>query len=223
MLDSIIKETAENPNTAIIWMHGLGADGYDFADIIPELKLPPDVAIRFIFPHAPVMPVSINNGYRMRAWYDIAYANLEKNPDIKGIEKNSKLVEELIDAEIEKGISSEKILLIGFSQGGVMALHTATRYNKKLAGAASLSSYFPTAQTMPLNGINAKIPVFFGHGNFDNVVPPVLGQKAFEFFKSNGNPVENHTYDMQHSVCMEELKALGSWIIKNLAASAFFQ
>jgi phospholipase/carboxylesterase len=212
MLDSIIKETAEKPNAVIIWMHGLGADGHDFADIIPELELPQGSAVRFIFPHAPIMPISINGGYEMRAWYDISDINLEKNPDIEGIEENYKLVAELIDAEIEKGINSEKILLIGFSQGGVMALHTATRYPKKLAGAASLSSYFPTAETMPMNGINAKIPVFFGHGNYDNVVPPNLSQKAFEFLKSNGNPAERHTYNMMHSVCVEELKILGKWI-----------
>ncbi|MDR2580874.1 MAG: alpha/beta fold hydrolase [Fibromonadaceae bacterium] len=212
MLDSIIKETNSTPNAAVIWMHGLGADGHDFADIIPELGLSQDASIRFIFPHAPIMPVSINGGYKMRAWYDIADMNLENIPDIKGIEENSKLVAELIDSEIEKGINSENILLIGFSQGGVMALHTATRYPKKLAGAASLSSYFPTVDTMPMNGVNAKIPVFLGHGSFDNVVPAGLGQKAYEFFKTNGNPVERHIYDMQHSVCMEELRALGLWI-----------
>jgi phospholipase/carboxylesterase len=216
MLNSIIKETAEKPNAAIIWMHGLGADGYDFADIIPELGLPKSSAIRFIFPHAPIMPISINGGYEMRAWYDISDMNLEINPDIKNIEENFKFIVEFIDAEIEKGISSEKIILIGFSQGGVMALHTATRYPKKLAGAASLSSYFPTAETMPKDGINAKIPVFFGHGNYDNVVPPILGQKAFEFLKSNGNPVERHTYHMMHSVCVEELKALSKWIVNRL-------
>jgi phospholipase/carboxylesterase len=212
MLSSIIKETSQNPNTAIIWMHGLGADGNDFVDIIPELGLPRSAAIRFIFPHAPIMPVTINGGYEMRAWYDITDTDLGQNPDIDGIENNSKLVTELVDAEIEKGINSEKILLIGFSQGGVIALHTATRYPKKLAGAASLSSYFPTANTMPLDGVNSKIPVFFGHGNFDGVVPAALGQEAFDFLKSNGNIVERYTYNMQHSVCLEELKSLGAWI-----------
>jgi phospholipase/carboxylesterase len=138
--------------------------------------------------------------------------NLAKNPDIEGIEENSKLVAELIDAEIEKGINSERIILIGFSQGGVMALHTAVHYPKKLAGAASLSSYFPTTDTMQRDNANAKIPIFFGHGNYDGVVPEPLGLKAFEFFKANGNPVERHVYDMQHSVCMEELAALGKWI-----------
>jgi len=212
MLDSIIKETAQNPNAAVIWMHGLGADGYDFADIIPELELPQNAAIRFIFPHAPMMPVSINGGYKMRAWYDISDINLAIDPDVENIVKNSELIAEFIDAEIEKGISSEKIMLIGFSQGGVMALHTAIHYPKKLAGAVSLSSYFPTADIMPENGINAKIPVFFGHGDYDNVVHPILGKKAFEFLKANGNPVERHTYNMMHSVCTEELKTLGRWI-----------
>jgi phospholipase/carboxylesterase len=216
MLDFITKEISANPNSTVIWMHGLGADGYDFADIIPELGLPGNVAIRFIFPHAPIMPVTINGGYKMRAWYDISNVDLGKEPDIEGIEKNSKFVAELIDAEIEKGISSERILLIGFSQGGVIALHTATRYPKKLAGVASLSSYFPTASTMPKNGVNSKLPVFFGYGNYDNVVSAALSQKAIEFLKSNKNPVEQYAYDMQHSVCIEELDVLGKWIGKIL-------
>ena len=214
MLDFIKKQTTETPDASIIWMHGLGADGNDFADIIPELELPKNVAIRFIFPHANIMPVSINNGYKMRAWYDISNADLGSNPDVQGIEKNSKFVEELIDAEIASGINSERIILIGFSQGGVMALHTAFRYDKKLAGIASLSSYYPTAAK--LDTVNSKIPVFFGHGKYDPVVPLTLGQRAFEFLKENGNPVEMHTYDMQHNVCIEELKALGEWIKNNL-------
>jgi len=223
MLESIIKETAENAIASVIWMHGLGSDGYDFADIIPELGLPQNAAIRFIFPHAPVKPISINGGHKMRAWCDLAFMDdgvtldLEDNPDKKGIEESSKLIVELIDAEIEKGIKSEKILLIGFSQGGVLALYTAIHYPKKLAGAASLSSHLPKADTMPLDGINAKIPIFFGYGNMDNVVPAALSEKAFEFFKSNGNIVEKHAYNMQHSVCLEELKVLGAWIAKMLA------
>jgi phospholipase/carboxylesterase len=222
MLDCVIKETASNAEASVIWMHGLGSDGYDFADTIPELGLPQNSAIRFIFPHAPVKPISINGGHKMRAWCDLAFMedgatlDLEDKPDIKGVEESAKLVVELIDAEIKKGINSEKILLIGFSQGGVMALHIGTRYPKKLGGAASLSSYFPTANTMPLDGVNAKIPVFLGHGNFDEVVPAELSKKAFEFFKSNGNAVERHTYDIQHSVCLEELKTLGAWIAKCL-------
>jgi phospholipase/carboxylesterase len=216
MLDFIIKETKTNPNAAVIWLHGLGADGCDFADIVPELGLPENATIRFIFPHGPIMPVTINGGYKMRAWYDISNMDLGKEPDIDGIEKNSKFVAEFIDAEIEKGISSERILLIGFSQGGVMALHAATRYPKKLAGVASLSSYFPTASTMPKDGVNSKIPVFFGYGNHDNVVSASLSQKAFEFLKSNGNQVEQHSYNMHHSVCVEELIVLGKWIEKCL-------
>ncbi|MDR0515858.1 MAG: dienelactone hydrolase family protein [Fibromonadaceae bacterium] len=216
MLDSIIKETNDAPNAAAIWMHGLGAHGSDFADIIPELCLPASAGIRFIFPHAPIIPVSINDGYKMRAWYDIRDMDFEKDPDIEGIENNSKLVAELVDAEIEKGIKSERILLIGFSQGGVISLHTAMHYPKKLAGAASLSSYFPTASSMPKNNVNAKIPVFFGHGSFDNVVPAALSEKAFDFLKANGNLVERHTYHIQHSVCVEELEALGKWIAKVL-------
>jgi phospholipase/carboxylesterase len=216
MLDSIIKETDSSPAAAAIWLHGLGADGHDFADIVPELHLPANACMRFIFPHAPIMPVSINNGYEMRAWYDITDMDLGINPDIEGIERNSKLVAELIDAQIANGIAPEKILLIGFSQGGVIALHTATRYPKKLAGAVSLSSYFPTASTMPPSGVNLKIPVFFGYGSFDNVVRPDLSEKAYEFLKANGNSVEKHSYPMTHSVCVEELKEMGKWIAKCL-------
>jgi len=213
VLDTIIKETAENTTASVIWLHGLGSDGEHFADIIPKLSLPQSAAIRFIFPNAPIKPVSVYKGKEMRAWCDLAYMedgvsyDLE-NPDIKGIEESSKMVAELVDAEIERGIKSENIFLIGFSQGAVIALHVATHYPKKLAGAACLSSHFPL-----LDGINSKIPIFFGHGTHDNFVPIELNEKTYEFFKSNGNPVERHVYhNMHHTVCLEELKALGEWI-----------
>jgi phospholipase/carboxylesterase len=224
MLDCIIKETAENAVASVIWMHGLGSDGCRFADVIPKLGLPQNAAIRFIFPHAPLKPISIHGGKKMRAWCNLAFMedgvtlDLEDSPDKEGIKESSRLIAEFIDAEIEKGIKSEKILLVGFSQGGVLALYTATHYSKKLAGAANLSSHFPMADTMPLDGVNAKIPVFFGYGNKDHVVPPALSEETFEFFKSNGNIVERHAYDIQHSVCLEELKALGTWIAKLLAS-----
>jgi len=220
VLDSIIKETTENVNASVIWLHGLGSDGEHFAYIIPKLSLPQNAAIRFLFPNAPIMPITVYRGKEMRAWCNLTFMedginyDLEKNPDIKGIEESSKLVTELVDAEIEKGIKSENIFLIGFSQGAVVALHTATHYPKKLAGAACLSSHFPI---MPLDGINAKIPVFFGHGAHDNFVPIALNEKTYEFFKSNGNPIERHIYhNMHHTVCLEELKVLGEWIIKFL-------
>jgi phospholipase/carboxylesterase len=216
MLEAVIKQTAQNPDASVIWMHGLGADGYAFADIIPRLKLPQNAAIRFIFPHAPMRAISIHNGSKMRAWCDVFDKNLENNPDIASIEESSKLIAELIDVEIQRGIKSERTLLIGFSQGAAMALHTAMHYPKKLAGAASLSSFFPSAYTIPKNGINAKIPVFFAHGNSDPVVPVTLSQKSFEFLKANGNPAEWHAYNIQHSVCIEELMVLGQWIAGQL-------
>jgi phospholipase/carboxylesterase len=222
MLDSIIKETTDNATASVIWMHGLASDGYHFADIVPKRGLPQNAAIRFIFPNAPMKPISIYSGEKKRAWCDLAFmadgVSLDlENPDIKGIEESSKQVAKLIDAEIEKGIKSENIFLIGFSQGAVIALHTAMLYPKKLAGAVCLSSHFPTVNTMPLNGINAKLPVFFGHGNNDDVVPAALSEKTFEFLKSNGNPVERHIYNMRHTVCLDELKAIGAWIGKLLA------
>jgi len=220
VLEYIIKETAENTTASVIWLHGLGSDGYHFADIIPKLGLPQNAAIRFLFPNAPIKPISVYDGKEMRAWCDLTFMedgvsyDLENKPDIKGIEESSKLVAELVDVEIEKGIKSENIFLIGFSQGAVVALYTATHYPKKLAGAACLSSHFPI---MPLDGINAKIPIFFGHGTHDNFVPIALNEKTYEFFKSNGNPIERHTYhNMHHTVCLEELKAIGKWIMNFL-------
>jgi phospholipase/carboxylesterase len=222
MLDSIIKETAENVEASVIWLHGLGSDPCIFANKIPKLGLPQGAAIRFIFPEAPEKPISVSEGKKMRAWCNLTFLedgitpDLEENPDLKGIEESSKFIEEIIEAEIEKGIKSEKILLVGFSQGGVLALYTAMRYPKKLAGAANLSSNFPKANATPLNGVNAKLPVFLAHGNLDNVVPPALGEKVFEFLKANGNAVERHTYNMKHSICSEELKTLGAWIAARL-------
>jgi len=220
VLESIIKETAEQVTASVIWLHGLGSNAQHFADKVPKLELPQNAAIRFIFPNAPIKSIKAHNGKKMQAWCDLFFKadgvsfDLE-NPDTKGIEESSKLVAELIDAEIEKGIKSENIFLVGFSQGAVIAFHSAIFYPKKLAGAACLSSHFPTAKTMPLNGINAKLPVFFGHGTNDDVVPIALNEKTYEFFKSNGNPIERHTYhNMRHTVCLEELKELGKWIVK---------
>jgi len=220
VLESIIKETAENATASVIWLHGLGSDAQHFADKVPKLGLPPNAAIRFIFPDAPIKPISAHNGKKMQAWCDLFFKadgvsfDLE-NPDIKGIEESSKQIAELIDAEIEKGINSENIFLVGFSQGAVLALHTAIFYPKKLAGAACLSSHYPMANAIPPNLANAKLPIFFGHGTHDDVVPESLNEKTYEFFKSNGNPIERHTYhNMRHTVCLEELKSLGGWIVK---------
>jgi len=215
VLDFIIKETAANPTASVIWLHGFGSDGNAFAGIVPRLKLPQNAAVRFIFPHAPIKPIS-----KIRTWFDVVYMedgvslDFENNQDIKGVEESSKQVKKLIDAEIEKGIHSENILLIGFSQGAVVAFYTAMHYPKKLGGAAILSSHLPKANTMPLDGVNAKIPVLIGHGNYDGVVPPALSEKAFEFLKLNGNTVERHTYNVKHSVCLAELKTLGAWIAR---------
>jgi len=222
VLESIIKETAEHITASVIWLHGLGSDAQHFADKVPKLELPPNAAIRFIFPNAPIKSIKAHNGKKMQAWCDLFFMDdgvsfdLE-SPDIKGIEESSKLIAELIDAEIEKGIKSENIFIIGFSQGAVLALHTAILYPKKLAGAACLSSHYPMTNTIHPNLANAKIPVFFGHGTHDDVVPESLNEKTYEFFKSNGNPVERHTYhNMWHTVCLEELKELGEWIVKFL-------
>ena len=222
MLEFIIKETAENVMASVIWLHGLGSDAQHFADKVPKLELPPDAAIRFIFPNAPIKSIKAHKGEKMQAWCDLFLMadgvsfDLE-NPDIKGIEESSKLIAELIDAEIEKGIKSENIFLVGFSQGVVVAMHTALFYPKKLAGVACLSSHYPMTNTISPKAVNAKLPIFFGHGTHDEVVPESLSEKTFEFFKSNGNPVERHSFhNMWHTVCLEELKTLGEWICKFL-------
>lgn len=221
MLETIELETGANPTAAVIWMHGLGADGNDFAPIVNELDLSGAPAIRFIFPHAPMIPVTINNGHVMRAWYDISMDDLQtgaKRADENGVRKSQAHIGHLITREHERKIPFKNILLAGFSQGGAIALHTGLRYPEKLAGVMALSCYLPCADSFAAESApaNAKAPVFVAHGTEDPVVPYAMGKQSSELLVKSGYAVEWHEYPMQHSVCLEEVRDIGAWLTRVL-------
>lgn len=204
------------PTASIIWLHGLGADGHDFAGIAPELRLPGDMPVRFVFPHAPSIPVTINNGYVMPAWYDILEMTIDRRVDVEQLTRSAEAVHALIEREVERGIDSRRIVLAGFSQGGAVILHAALTCSRPLAGAMSLSSYFPTADVLTPAPANAGLPVMICHGSFDPVVPDALGRKAEAALKALGHPTQWHSYPMEHSVCLEEVRDISAWLQKIL-------
>ncbi len=203
-----------SPKGSVIWLHGLGADGNDFAPIVPELKLPPELSLRFVFPHAPLIPVTINNNYVMRAWYDIHSLATENHVDYSGIEASTKKLHELIAEEEKRGIPSEKITLAGFSQGAVIALTTGLTYPKRLAGLLALSGYLPKKEEIMQKATpaNQTTPIFLAHGTEDTVVPYFLGEGVYHILQKNNYRVDWHTYRMPHSVCAEEVKDIGAWL-----------
>ncbi len=212
MLDCIEMTTGEAPSLAVIWLHGLGAEGHDFEPIVPELNL--RFAARFVFPHAPVRPVTINGGMPMRAWYDILGFDRSAREDAAGIRASAAAVTELVDREIARGIPAERIVLAGFSQGGAIALHTALREPRALAGVLALSTYLPLAATLASERhlANAGLPIFMAHGTQDPVLPLKLGEFSRRALESLGYSVEWRTYPMPHSVCMEEIRAIAAWL-----------
>ena len=212
-LPSIEIETKPKPSHAVIWLHGLGADGNDFVPVVKELKLPP-LGIRFVFPHAPMRPVTINGGFVMRAWYDIAYQELAFKEDERGLRESQKLIEELVVRENTRGIPSSRIVLAGFSQGGVLALQTGLRQSKPLAGLMALSSYLPMSPMIEVerNAASNSVPIFMGHGITDNIVPLALGRMSRDTLIKLGYEVDWHQYTMPHSVCPEELADIGVWL-----------
>ena len=217
LLETIEIQTAPNPTAAVIWMHGLGADGNDFVPIVKELDLAGAPAIRFVFPHAPTRPVTINNGYVMRAWYDISFGDLEGNTrkaDAQGVRESQAQIEALIARENGRGIAGSNIVLAGFSQGGAMALHTGLRHAQKLAGVMALSCYLPLAESFAREAAaaNCKTPVFMAHGMHDPVVPHAMGRASADMLQRAGYAVEWHEYPMQHSVCLEEVADIGRWL-----------
>jgi len=221
LLETIEIETGANPAACVIWMHGLGADGNDFVPVVQELDLP--LAVRFIFPHAPMQPVTINNGYVMRAWYDISIDDLEggsKRADEKGVRDSQAAIGKLIAREAERGIPFINIVLAGFSQGGAVALQTGLRYPQQLAGVMALSTYLPLADSLPQEAApaNSRTPIFMAHGAHDPVVPYAMGSKSKEFLEKMGYGIEWHDYPMQHSVCLEEIQDIGAWLKRVLAA-----
>jgi phospholipase/carboxylesterase len=218
ILPAIELETASEPDAAVIWLHGLGADGNDFAPIVPELRLPASARLRFVFPHAPTMPVTINNGYVMRAWYDIAVADFANRADERGVRASVARVEALVAREKARGIAASRIVLAGFSQGGVVALETGIRHAERLAGIMALSTYLALPQhAHEASPVNRDVPVFMAHGTQDPVVRYEWGRASSEELKRLGYSVEWHEYRMQHSVCLEEVVAIGEWLTRVLA------
>ena len=217
-VEAIQIETRPSPSHSIIWLHGLGADGNDFVPVVEQLKLP-NLGIRFIFPHAPMMPVTINGGFVMRAWYDILDAGLARNvEDERGLRASQRRINSLVANEAERGIPPSRIVIAGFSQGGAMALLTGLRYPRKLAGIMALSAYLPLASTLmqERSVANQSTPIFMGHGTHDNVVPEKLGTASRDFLVQAGYDVEWHHYPMMHSVCDQELVDVGAWLSRIL-------
>jgi phospholipase/carboxylesterase len=218
-LPTIEHETAASPRFSIIWLHGLGADGNDFAPIVPELADPAWPPLRFVFPHAPVRPVTINNGMSMRAWYDIHAFDAAARQDEAGIRASIAAVEALIAREHERGVPGERIILAGFSQGGAIALAAGLRHAEKLAGIVALSTYLPIAGTMAADRSPANLatPIFWGHGTADPVVVLQRGIDSRDALQALGYALDWHTYPMAHAVCAEEIGDLRHWLGRRLA------
>lgn len=207
------------PSYSVIWMHGLGADGYDFAPIVPELQLPTAPGVRFVFPHAPVQPVTINNGMMMRAWYDIKLPNLAMREDETGIRQSEKAIRALIARENQRGIPTSRIVLAGFSQGCAMALHTSLRLEETLAGVVGLSGYLPLADMLEneRQAANQQTPIFLAHGSMDSVVTINRAEASRDKLQSLGYQVSWHTYPMPHSVCAQEVFDIANYLRQVIA------
>jgi phospholipase/carboxylesterase len=214
LLETIEIETATTPAASIVWMHGLGADGNDFVDIVPELRLPADRGVRFVFPHAPMRPVTINSGYVMRAWYDIRDDGGVRREDPAGVRASQAAIEALVARERGRGIPASAIVLAGFSQGGAMALHTGLRHPERLAGVMALSCSLPLADTLAAEAaaVNRVVPIFMAHGTHDPMIPKARAQRAHDTLTGLGYTIEWHEYPMPHSVCMEEVADIAAWL-----------
>ncbi|MBU1426740.1 MAG: alpha/beta hydrolase [Gammaproteobacteria bacterium] len=225
ILPNITLDTGSNPKHSIIWLHGLGADGEDFVPIAEEMQLP--VAVRYIFPHAPMRPVTINGGYVMRAWYDILTAaasaefsaSIGRNEDAQGLRESQAEVEKLIAQERQRGIAAENIFLAGFSQGGAVVLYTGLRHKEKLGGILALSTYLPLKQTLAAEATAAAktVPIFMAHGQIDPVIPYAFGRASCEELLRQGYPLDWHDYPMPHSVCPEEIRDIEQWLTQRLS------
>lgn len=216
-LSCIEIETGKPVDAAVIWLHGLGASGHDFEPIVPELKLPADMAVRFVFPHAPSIPITINGGMVMPAWYDILSMEFGRKIDEQQILQSVAAVNRLIDREIERGIDSRRVIVAGFSQGGAVALHVALTYPKPLAGLMGMSTYFPTHDTITRHPANKDLLIHLFHGIQDPMVPQALGKHALEVLKSWGYQPLYKTYPMEHAVCPDEIADISQWLQQRLA------
>jgi phospholipase/carboxylesterase len=213
ILETVEVSTGQDPHYSVIWLHGLGADGHDFEPIVPALDLA-GLSIRFVFPHAPVRPVTLNGGMAMRAWFDILDLDRDGKVDEQGIRAGAAQVEALIQRENQRGIPDERIVLAGFSQGGAIALHLGLRRSSALAGIMALSTYMPLARTLDdeASDVAKGIPMFMAHGRQDPVLPIGLGELARERLLERGHSLQWHAYDMPHAVCNKEIDDIGAWL-----------
>jgi phospholipase/carboxylesterase len=218
VLDAIEIETRSDPDAAVIWMHGLGDDGRGWSEVVPALGLPRELAIRFVFPHAPVMPVTINNGMQMRAWYDIRQANLNDRADLDGVRRSQAHVERLLAREAGRGIAAERTLLAGFSQGGAIALYAGVRHPQRLAGIVALSTYLIGAERVPseASAANRDVPIFMAHGTYDQVVQIAWAERSRDALTAGGWAVDWHVYPIEHSAAIEEVVSAGAFIARVL-------
>lgn len=215
-LERITSQTGDNPKIVIIWMHGLGADGNDFAPVVPGFNIS-GLPIKFVFPHAPKIPVTVNGGMVMRAWYDILAMDIDRHIDKKGIMTSVELIHELIDEQVKLGFSYDQIILAGFSQGAAMSIQVSTQYQHKLAGIIALSGYLPIPDQITKNNtVNLNTPIFMGHGTQDPVVPFELGTNSKNILAKAGYNIDWHAYPIQHGVSMDELTDIRTWIINNI-------
>jgi phospholipase/carboxylesterase len=211
-LSAVEIEPTQLATASVIWMHGLGADGNDFRDVIPALNLPSTLAIRFIFPNAPKLAVTINNGLVMAAWYDILTMDIDRTIDAEQLANSSTLVGEFVSREIERGIASERIIIAGFSQGGAIAYELALSHPKRLGGLMAFSTYFATKETIRLNPVNQGLSILIAHGTHDNVVPCILGEQANTLLNNKNYSTEYKTYPMEHSLCIEQINDISAWL-----------
>ena len=215
-LPAVEFETGKKPDCCVIWLHGLGADGNDFAPIVPELGLPEELGVRFIFPHAPRIPVTINGRLVMPAWYDILEMEIDRRVDIDGLMGSARAISLFIDRELDRGISSRRIILAGFSQGGAVAYQVALSCKVRLCGLLAMSTYFATSSEIELEAANRDLPIEVMHGLYDPVVPEKLGRKTVDFLEEHGYSYNYRTYPMEHNVCVEQIQDIGDWFRKLL-------
>jgi len=220
-LETVELEPQRPADAAVVWMHGLGADAHDFEPLVPELGLEPQACVRFVFPNAPVRPVTINGGQRMRAWFDVAGFDRRAPQDEPGIRESHQAVTALVKRERERGIAASRILIAGFSQGGAIALFSGLRFPERLGGVVALSSFLPLADSAAgeAHPANAGLPVFMAHGRFDPILPQALGESSRDRLRALGCAVDWHSYPMPHSVCAAEIADLRAWLVRALEAA----